>query len=216
LLVVLVKTPWQSRAFRGESQGGVLDRTMLRYRGPEPHHVRRVLEGNLIDAFDTERLSAERLREADFPLLCRMHRDPRVMVTLGGVRADSVTRKYLDANLRHWEEHGFGHYVLRRKDDGRFAGRAGLRRVEVGGNWEVELAYAFLAEFWGAGLATEIAQALLSIGFGALRRDTIVCFALTANRASQRVMEKAGFAYERDIIHAGWPHVLYRISPSGS
>jgi hypothetical protein len=24
------------------------------------------------------------------------------------------------------------------------------------------------------------------------------------------VMEKAGFEYERDIVHAGLPHVLYR------
>ena len=38
----------------------------------------------------------------------------------------------------------------------------------------------------------------------------IVCFTLPTNRASQRVMEKVGFVYERDITHANLPHVLYR------
>jgi hypothetical protein len=27
-------------------------------------------------------------------------------------------------------------------------------------------------------------------------------------------MEKAGFTYERDIVHAGVPHVLYRRLPA--
>ena len=31
-----------------------------------------------------------------------------------------------------------------------------------------------------------------------------------AQRASRRVMEKLGFAYERNIVYAGLPHVLYR------
>ncbi len=34
---------------------------------------------------------------------------------------------------------------------------------------------------------------------------------LPTNRASRRVMEKAGFGYERDTVHAGLPHVLYRL-----
>jgi RimJ/RimL family protein N-acetyltransferase len=29
--------------------------------------------------------------------------------------------------------------------------------------------------------------------------------------ASRRVMEKLGMAYERDVVHAGLPHVLYRL-----
>ena len=28
--------------------------------------------------------------------------------------------------------------------------------------------------------------------------------------ASRRVMEKTGFEFERDIVYAGHPHVLYR------
>jgi RimJ/RimL family protein N-acetyltransferase len=38
----------------------------------------------------------------------------------------------------------------------------------------------------------------------------MVAITLATNRASQRVMEKAGLTYERELIYAGLPHVLYR------
>jgi RimJ/RimL family protein N-acetyltransferase len=69
-----------------------------------------------------------------------------------------------------------------------------------------------MSAFWGLGLATEIAQASLKIGFERLNLSTIVCFTLPTNRASQRVMAKAGFQYERNISHANLPHVFYRMT----
>jgi [ribosomal protein S5]-alanine N-acetyltransferase len=96
-----------------------------------------------------------------------------------------------------------------------FVGRAGLHSANVGGDEEVELAYALMAEYWGRGLATEMAEAIMVVAFERLRMKEVVCFTLTTNRASQRVMEKAGFEYERDIVHAGLPHVFYRLTASG-
>ncbi len=104
--------------------------------------------------------------------------------------------------------------MFRDRADGRFVGRAGLHNTHVGGNDEVELAYALMAEFWGKGLATEMAQEIVTVAFERLGMTDVVCFTLTTNRASQRVMEKARFEYERDVVHAGLPHVLYRITAS--
>ena len=39
---------------------------------------------------------------------------------------------------------------------------------------------------------------------------SVVAFTLPDNTASRRVMEKLGMTYERDIVHADLPHVLYR------
>ena len=41
----------------------------------------------------------------------------------------------------------------------------------------------------------------------------VVAYTLPDNWASRRVMEKAGFAYERDVMHVGLRHVLYRRGP---
>jgi RimJ/RimL family protein N-acetyltransferase len=167
----------------------------------------------------TDRLIGRRLRAADFDDLARMHRDPRVMATLapagapnGGLLSDDETRRFLRRNLEHWDRHGYGLWLFRDRADGRFVGRGGLKRTSVDGRDEVELAYAVMADYWGRGLATEMAEAVLAAGFERLGLPEIVCFTLTTNRASQRVMEKAGFVYEREIVHAGLPHVLYRLT----
>ena len=163
-----------------------------------------------LDSFSTQRLSAERLRPEHFGELDRLHRDQRVMATLGGLRSAAETRRQLRRNLGHWSRHGFGIWMFHARSDGRFTGRAGLRHVKVGGGAEIELLYALRPEAWGRGLATEMAEAILAIGFGDLGLAELVCFTLTTNLASKRVMEKAGFIYERDVTYADLPHVLYR------
>jgi [ribosomal protein S5]-alanine N-acetyltransferase len=164
----------------------------------------------MIETLRTDRLIGERMREVHLDDLCRMHRDDRVMATLGGLRSDDETRQALRRNLDHWDRYGYGIWVFRDRRDGGFAGRGGLRHVEVGGVPEVELAYAFMSEFWGRGLATEMARAVLGRAFDQWGLEDVVCFTLPTNLASRRVMEKAGFQYERDVIHADLPHVLYR------
>ena len=90
-------------------------------------------------------------------------------------------------------------------------GRAILRHLDVEGVDEVEVGYGFMPDYWGRGLATEIAQACVRIGFDRLGFGSLVAITTPENIASQRVMRKAGLAYERDIVHAGLPHVLFRI-----
>jgi ribosomal-protein-alanine N-acetyltransferase len=45
--------------------------------------------------FRTNRLSAERLHVEDLGELCRMHQDPKVMATLGGLPPDEQTQQFL-------------------------------------------------------------------------------------------------------------------------
>ncbi len=167
-----------------------------------------------LDAMQTDRLVLERLRPQHRGDLGRMHRDERVMATLGGVRSDAETARILAECDAHWEQHGFGLWAVRERVTGAFAGRGGIKHTHVGGSDEVEVAYAFLPPYWGQGLATELAEVSVRVGFEVLNRPDMVCFTLTTNHASQRVMQKAGFRYERDMIHAGLPHVLYRLTAS--
>jgi [ribosomal protein S5]-alanine N-acetyltransferase len=167
-----------------------------------------------MDEFKTRRLRAERLRPRHLEELCHLHGDPRAMATLGGVRSDDVTRTYLATNLAHWDRWGHGLWVFR-DTAGSFVGRGGLRHLEIGGADEVEVAYALLPDFWGQGLATEMARAMLNLGQSQLGLSRIVALTLTTNHASERVMVKLGMVFERRIEHAGEPCVLYR-APSAT
>lgn len=163
--------------------------------------------------FSTARLRAERIAERHFGDLALMHRDPRVMRWLGGVRDEAATRAFLAQEAALWSKHGFGLVMLYERASGRHAGRGGLRRTQIDDAAVVELAYALTPDLQGRGLATEFARAAVRAGFNLLALPEIVAFTMTTNQASRRVMEKCGFSYERDFERAGLPHALYRLRP---
>lgn len=165
----------------------------------------------LPDRFETERLRAERLTADHFPELLRMHQDPQVMAHLGGLKDKKQTRAYHDRNLRHWEEHGFGLYIVRERSGDEPIGRALVRRLVVEGADEIEIGYALYPKFWGRGLATEIASACIVLGRDGLGAQTLVGVTLPDNRGSQRVLQKVGMVYEREATLESGPCVLFRI-----
>jgi [ribosomal protein S5]-alanine N-acetyltransferase len=163
------------------------------------------------EGFTTERLQAEPLDRSHNAELAALHGDERVMATMGGVGTEAESRAWVERNLRHGNEAGLGVFVFRLRTTGDFVGRGALRRIEIGGRQEVEVGYALAAEYWGRGLATEMARALVA---HAERHGLLDLIAYTdpTNAASRRVMEKAGFAYEREVEHQGRLQVVYRRS----
>lgn len=160
--------------------------------------------------FATLRLTGEPLEPGHYGEIFRMHQDPRVMATLGGVRGEAESRAYLEFNLAHWRRYGFGLWIVRDRADGRVAGRAVIRHLDLDGEDEVEVGYGFYPDWWGQGIATEAARELVRIGFKDLSLPSLVAITQATNQASRRVLEKAGLVQERIVDHSGVPHSLYR------
>jgi [ribosomal protein S5]-alanine N-acetyltransferase len=171
------------------------------------------VEPSTRERLETERMILERVRpehaEETFALL----RDPRIARTLfasGLPPTDAEMADNLANKVEHWERYGFGLWLLRDRQTGAVVGRGGLQHTFVGGCDEVEVGWAITPARWGQGLATELARASIQVAFDDLGLGEIVAFTLPRNAASRRVMEKSGFTFEREINHAGLPHVLYR------
>ena len=176
------------------------------------------------DLVATERLVGRRLTAADEPLFLTFHRDPRVLVWLGGGEeeiTEQENREWLDDKLRHWEIHGFGLYALFAvaapgAPPGRLVGRAGIHRVDpdvgevVGDPDAIELMYALAFDAWGHGYASEFARRLLEVARDDLGRSEIIADTVPDNVRSRRVMEGLGFIYEREFWHDDHTMVLYR------
>jgi ribosomal-protein-alanine N-acetyltransferase len=166
-----------------------------------------------IERLETERMILERLRLEHAPEQLRLLRDPRVSATLWSRAEPPSETEVLDglaAKVDHWDRRGFGMWTARDRESGEMVGRGGLQYTYTAGLNDVEAGWAIVPERWGQGLATELADACVEVAFDQLGLLELVAFTLPDNAASRRVMEKAGFTYERDIVHAGLPHVLYR------
>lgn len=166
-----------------------------------------------IERLDTPRMVCERVHPDQAAEHLRLLLDPRVGATLWPRTEPPTEADILDGltfKVEHWERHGFGMWLLRDRETGEMVGRGGLQYTYTAGLNDVEAGWAITPERWGQGLATELAHACVEVAFEHLGLLEIVAFTLPTNIASRRVMEKSGFEYERDIVHAGLPHVLYR------
>ena len=155
-------------------------------------------------SFATERLRATKIARSDLDDLVRLHLDPEASRFLGGVRSPEKTAAYLDTQIQHWSRHGFGLWTLR-TPSGAFVGRAGLRYVEVEGREELEIAYALGRAWWAQGLASEVARALVATWRAALPDPRLTGLVEVGNTASEKVLLKCGFTYERQASFHGAP-----------
>jgi RimJ/RimL family protein N-acetyltransferase len=134
--------------------------------------------------------------------------------------ADLRTPEHARATLRefvaHWERWGFGVWSVL-LPDGEVIGHAGVQHTTIGGRHEVELLWFIHPDHWNHGYATEMAREAVRVAFDVLELDDLVSFTVRDNLPSRAVMGKLGMTYEREVDHAGLPHVLYRLArPVGS
>jgi ribosomal-protein-alanine N-acetyltransferase len=145
----------------------------------------------------TDRLVLRAIQPEDVEMYYqRLFADPEVMRFLPG--GEPLPRERLDGLVErsraHWEQHGYGVWVVCDGGDGEIRGQCGLRYVDEVD--ETEILYAYSRSSWGRGLATEAARATLAFGFEQSSLQRIVAYAVPDNAASTRVMEKLGMHRE--------------------
>lgn len=84
------------------------------------------------------------------------------------------------------------------KDSGKLLGWCGLGPLEFK-PVDIEIYYGLAKEFWGKGLATEAARAVLRYGFNDIGLKEIVAVVSPANMASRRVIEKLGMTCIKQV-----------------
>jgi RimJ/RimL family protein N-acetyltransferase len=157
----------------------------------------------------TERLALEPLGPEHVQGLTRILGDPRVGATLGGVQDEEWTRAHVASVQEAWARDGVNWWAALDRYTGVLVGRGGLSRKPIDGTIEVEAGWTIAPERWGEGLATEVGAAAIDAA-GENGIAELVSITLPHNVASRRVMEKLGFTYDRHIVYADRPHVLYR------
>ena len=141
----------------------------------------------------TLRMDLREFTATDADELYRLDSDPRVMRYIRDGRTS--TRAEIESSLervtrtyRNW--YGLGTWRASRRDTGAFIGWFTFKYVPD--TCEIEVGYRLLHEAWGRGFATEGATELVRYGFDDLGLHRIIGLTHPGNRASQRVLMKAG------------------------
>ena len=166
-----------------------------------------------LDRLETERLVCGRPRPEDADELSAVMLHPDVLRTTWFAPqppARSYVVDKLAGDIKHWERHGFGPWLLRDRAGGEMVGRGGLKHTAATGVVEVEIGWTIDPGRWGEGLGTELARASVRTAFDALGLEEVIAYTSPDNTASRRVMEKAGMALEGEFAYDGLPQVLYR------
>ncbi|MDE1468153.1 GNAT family N-acetyltransferase [Aurantiacibacter sp. D1-12] len=169
---------------------------------------------------ETERLVLRDWRESDAQDFHRLHCDPQVMATLGPLRdMDYTTNLITDLQNRAKRNGGHTYWAVERKEDGRVIGFCGLDRGYEGTIvGELEIGWRLASDCWGAGYATEAAEACVSWARDHKPGERIVAITAETNTASRALMTRIGMEhcpaldFEHSHVAEGdplRPHVVY-------
>ncbi|MCC6840398.1 MAG: GNAT family N-acetyltransferase [Flavobacteriales bacterium] len=138
-------------------------------------------------------------RPEDLHALVIHANDPSVAANL----TDAFPHPYTEAHGRRFLEEAAQGPALRRciEVDGACAGAAGLHPKQDVWRNNLELGYWLAREHRGKGIMTAVVQQMVQLGFAAFPEVTrIHASPFGRNIASQRVLEKAGFRLEAELI----------------
>ena len=166
---------------------------------------------------ETERLILRRLTMDDLDALAVLYRDPDVRKYFpeGALTYDETKEELAWIIDVYYGQYGFGLWATIHKETGALIGRCGLIPWTIDGQQEVEVAYMLAKEYWGQGLATEAAQAIVRYAFDFLQLSRLICLIDAENRASKAVAEKIGMRFEKDIVDDKGPAQLYSMQKVG-
>lgn len=158
----------------------------------------------VLPTIETARLWLRPMHQDDFTALLQIFTDPQVMASFGGeLFTPAQMRGWLDRNLAHQAEFGYGLFAVIRKGDGLLIGDCGLEQMDVAGEPAAELGYDFRSDVWRQGFATEAAIAVRDYAFSTLHLPQLISLIRVGNLASRRVAEKVGMQLSAELERYG-------------
>jgi RimJ/RimL family protein N-acetyltransferase len=164
---------------------------------------------------ETDRLIMRPHVRGDFDESFAMWSDPEVIRFIGG---QPFSREEVWARLMryagHWALLGFGYWVVRDKQRGRFLGEVGFadfqRQIEPSLEGTPEIGWALSPAAHGRGYATEAVRAALRWAEAQWPAANTACIIAPDNTASLRVAQKCGYVEWVRTSYKGKPTIQFR------
>lgn len=164
--------------------------------------------------FETERLRLRRYRLADESKLRDVFGDDYARTFYPEMADSANVRKWVEWNLRNYEEYGLGLWAMELRPGGVFIGDCGLTYQDVDGCEELEIGYHVARMERGKGYATEAARACLDYGFESQGAEFMCSIVSPTNAASCKVAARV-HDHCRNIIRRDKAALLFYTTRGG-
>ncbi len=163
---------------------------------------------------ETDRLLLRRLLPDDLDALFALYSDPEIRRYFPeGTLTYEETREELEWFLNGHPEHPeLGLWATIYKENNQFIGRCGLLPWIIDGQSEVEVAYLIDKKYWGQGLGTEAARAVLNYGFEHIHLSRLISMVYPENHASAKVATNIGMLLEKESEDETGRFLVFSIS----
>lgn len=163
---------------------------------------------------ETQRLLLRHFVVSDLDNLFSFYSDPEVIKYIPDApRTYEETKEELEWFMNgHPRFPELGLWATIYKETGQLIGRCGLIPWTIDEKNEVEVAFALSKAYWGQGLATEVAQALVEYGFEHLQLSRLICLIEHGNQASIKVATKVGMTFEKEGEDDIGPFLVYAMN----
>jgi len=160
----------------------------------------------------TERLYLHEMTAAEAKDAFELNNDPEVIKFTGDPPFESIAaaQEFL-INYTDYQKNGIGRWAVRLLENDTFLGWCGLK---LHNNGEVDLGFRFHKRYWNQGFATEASFACLDFAFNQKQLKYVIGRVMHENIASQKVLEKVGMKYWKDVTCDAHPAKCYRIDNS--
>jgi ribosomal-protein-alanine N-acetyltransferase len=147
---------------------------------------------------ETERLILRRMTMADAPDMFEYGSDPDVTRYVSWPTHKTVedSERFLARVVNSYETTNPSGWGIVLKQSGKFIGTIGMDGSWKMKNFRLELGYVLNKDYWGQGLGTEAARAVISCLFDRTSVNRIQAHCLAVNIASSRLMENCGMKFE--------------------
>ena len=164
-----------------------------------------------MNILETQRLLLRHLVMDDLDDLFAFYSDPDVVKYIPDApRSYEETKEELEWFMNgHPKFPELGLWATVHKETGQFIGRCGLLPWTIDGQHEVEVAFALSKIYWGQGLGTEAARAIVQYGFEHLHLARLICVIDHDNQGSIHVATKIGMTYEKEGKDDVGPFLIY-------
>jgi len=171
--------------------------------------------GRLI--LETERLVLREVTTGDVAFILELLNTPKFLKYIGdrGVRDIDAAQQYIDDRyLASYRDNGCGLYGVVEKAGRKLIGACGfVRRETLPGP---DIGFSFLPAYEGKGYGFESASAVMKYGRETLGLDEVLAITSLDNDASERLLVKLGFRFDRVEELDGEPLKIYSTGISES